>query len=454
MKLRTHINIIVGFFSAGFIALVVSAELDSTRQAVREEIAGTNAVAAQVVGHLANTTDATALVAFLESLGRVRANDITVRNANGQLLYQSPLSTYKVGREAPKWFVNILLASAPTREFQMRDGAKLTISANASRAILDGWDDMLDLLVIGVVTLSILNGVVFWWVGRALAPLPIIATGLSRLRHGELQYRLPLLTGSEAREIGLAFNDMATAMEEKVHAERHAREAEARLDERREMTQVIEKRLDEERRMIARELHDEFAQSVTAIRSLAVSIATQVPSDSKDLATIGEAANLISSEAANLYDAMHGLIPRLMPLNLDKLGLADTLRAFISDWQKRNSAIAISLHQHLPATVGPSVALAIYRVVQEGLINALRHGQPTNVDITVTCDDQRIVVKVVDDGVGLSADWSRPGRFGLRGLQERLEQLHGSLQVRDRETNGVEIVAEIPMQASPMKAAT
>jgi two-component system sensor histidine kinase UhpB len=291
-------------------------------------------------------------------------------------------------------------------------------------------------------------------VGRALAPLPIIATGLSRLRHGELQYRLPPLRGSEAQEISLAFNDMANAMEEKVHAERHAREAEARLDERREMTQVIEKRLDEERRMIARELHDEFAQSVTAIRSLAVSIATQVPNDSKVLATIGEAANLISSEAASLYDAMHGLIPRLMPLNLDTLGLADTLRAFIDDWQKRNSAVTITLQQHLPASVGPSVALAIYRVVQEGLINALRHGQPANVDISVECDDERIVVKVLDNGVGLSADWSRPGRFGLRGLQERLEQLHGSLQVRERSTGGVEVLAIIPMQASSMKVTT
>jgi two-component system, NarL family, sensor histidine kinase UhpB len=445
LKLRTHVNLIVGFLSAGFIALVVSAELDSTRRAISEEMSATNVVAAQVFKRVADThADSASLLVFLQGLGRVRANEVTLYSPKGVLLYRSPDSTYKAGREAPQWFVKLLLPLTTTRELQMKDGSHLTVAANPSRAILDGWDDMFDLLVTGAITLGVLNGLVFWWVSRALSPLPVIAAGLSRLRQGELQFRLPVLRGAEASVIGLAFNDMAVALEEKVQAERHARDVEARLDERREMAQLIEQRLEEERRMIARELHDEFAQSVTAIRSLAASITAQVPGDES---SIGQAAQLISSEAASLYDAMHGLIPRLTPLTLDTLGLAATLEQFVAEWQKRNPAIRLSLTQALATHLGSSVALTIYRIVQEALINALRHAHASQIDIHVECSEQCVIVQVLDDGVGLSVDWSRPGRFGLRGLRDRVQQLHGQLHVFNRPACGVAVRAEIPLSA-------
>lgn len=445
MKLRTHVNLIVGFLSAGFIALVVSAELDSTRRAISEEMAATNVVAAQVLTRVVHVNaDSASLLSFLQSLGRVRANEIELRGPSGALLYKSPVSTYKAGREAPQWFTALLLPVTPARELQLNDGAHLVLKANASRAILDGWDDMFSLLVYGAVTLGVLNGLVFWWVSRALSPLPVIAAGLSRLRQGELKFRLPALRGTEVSVIGLAFNDMAMAMEEKVQAERRAREVEARLDERREMAQLIEQRLEEERRMIARELHDEFAQSVTAIRSLAVSITNQTPNHES---SIGQAAQLISSEAASLYDAMHGLIPRLTPLTLDTLGLAATLDQFVSDWQKRNPLLKLSLAQTLTTQLGASIALTVYRIVQEALINALRHAQPSQIDINVACDAQLVTVLVLDDGVGLAADWSRPGRFGLRGLRDRVVQLHGQLHVCNRPLRGVAVRAEIPLSA-------
>ncbi|MBC7984219.1 MAG: hypothetical protein H7Y02_10240 [Candidatus Obscuribacterales bacterium] len=457
LKLRTHINLIVGCLSAVFIALVVSARLDSTRRAISEEIVAANVVAVQLLGHVVDSSERAGpepLLRFLESLGRVRANEISLYAANGAVLYRSPDSTYKAGREAPQWFTGLLMPTTPTREFVMPDGLRLVVKADASRAILDGWDDVAILLKMGAVALGILNLLVFWLVRRALSPLPIIADGLSRLRHGELKFRLPRLQGFEASAIGNAFNDMALAVEEKVQAERQARDAEARLDERRELAQLIEQRIEEERRMIARELHDEFGQSVTAIRSLALSIAARMPSaesptgSSIVTSSIGDAATLISSEAARLYDAMHGLIPRLAPLTLDNLGLEATLRSFVDEWQQRNPSLELSLRQNLTTQLGPSVALAIYRVVQEALINALRHGQPAKIEVSVECDEQHAYVRVSDDGIGLREDWQRPGRFGLRGLKDRIDKLHGRLQVNNRATGGVEVCAEIPLQVA------
>ena len=256
---------------------------------------------------------------------------------------------------------------------------------------------------------------------------------------------MPALKGFEASAIGAAFNRMAQAVQDKVQAEKKAHEAETRLDERREMALLVEQRVEEERRLIAHELHDEFGQSVTAIRSLALAIAAQ--GGARDPPT-GEAARLIAEEAARLYDAMHGLIPRLMPLSLDTLGLADTLENLVRDWQRRNPAITLSLEHDLSAPLGPSVTLVIYRVVQEGLINALRHARASRVAIDVRCNAQRIVVTVADDGIGMPPGGSQPGHFGLRGLSQRVAHLGGDFAVNACEPHGVRLTAQIPLTAS------
>ncbi len=160
---------------------------------------------------------------------------------------------------------------------------------------------------------------------------------------------------------------------------------------------------------------------------------------------MSEAARLISQEAARLYDAMHGLIPRLAPLSLDTLGLAESLESLVRDWQRRHPALLLTLRHQLPADLGASVSLAAYRVVQEGLVNAVRHAQARHVMIDVSSTAERMIVSVADDGVGLSAQWSRPGHFGLRGLAERVEHLGGGLQVRNSEPHGVTLTAEIPL---------
>ncbi len=240
--------------------------------------------------------------------------------------------------------------------------------------------------------------------------------------------------------MGTAFNRMAQAVADTVQAKRQAQEAETRLAERQELARVIEQRIDEERRLIAHELHDEFGQSVTAIRSLAVAIATQSREP-----TVPEAARLISEESARLYDAMHQLIPRLMPVALDTLGLAETLESLVRDWQGRHTGVRLSLRQSLPSELGPSVTLTVYRVVQEGLINALRHAGAAHIEIEVRALQGGLQVSVQDDGVGLAPGWQRAGHFGLRGLTERVEHLSGRLQVLPREPHGVRLQADIPL---------
>ena len=452
MKLRTRLNIVVTGLTAAFVVVLILFEIQNTRASVREEIEAANRVASQLLGRLAgiySREGGTQLVLqFLDQLGRVRANDIILRSAAGEELYRSPASTWKAGRQAPAWFERMLTPNTARHIFPLPGGGELVIEAQSSRAVLDAWDDLTRLFVLAVVMLFLVSGLTFVLIGRALAPIPIIADGLQRIQRGELTFRLPELAGSEARAMGVAFNRMAQAVEDNVQAERKAREAETRLEERSEMARLVEQRVEEERRLIAHELHDEFGQSVTAIRSLALAIANQAGADKP---AIDNAARLISEEAARLYDAMHGLIPRLMPLSLDTLGLAETLENLVGDWQRRYPSIALTVRHDLPADLGPSVTLTIYRVVQEGLINALRHAQASRVEITLESREsktgQQMVVTISDDGVGLPEQWSRPGHFGLRGLADRLERLNGTLLVSNRQPRGVRLTADIPLTA-------
>jgi two-component system sensor histidine kinase UhpB len=416
---------------------------------VREEIEAANRVASQLLGRLTSLYSTIGgpdlVLQFLDHLGRVRANEVYLVSPRGEVLYHSPPATYKAGREAPAWFARLFSPGSARQIFELRGGVRLVVEAQPSRSVLDAWDEFVRLSTVGAIMLIIVNGLAFWSVARVFKPIPVIADGLERLQRGDLGFRLPPLSSSEANVIGSAFNRMAQALEDKVRAERQARDAEARLEERREMSSLADQRVEEERRLIAHELHDEFGQSVTAIRSLALAIAAQT--GTRDTA-IGETARLISDEAARLYDAMHSLIPRLAPLTLDALGLSATLENLVRDWQRRHTSVTIDFKHELPPDLGSSVALAVYRVVQEGLINALRHAQPSRIAIVVEGTPERIRVSVSDDGIGLPTDWARPGHFGLRGLADRVSQLGGTFDVGNESGGGARLLAHIPLQVA------
>jgi len=447
MRLRTRLNLIVAGLSAAFVAVLMAAEVEGLRGSVREEMEAAHRVAAHLLGRLASvysTIGGPDLVKqLLLQFGRVRANEVYLLSPEGEEEWRAPAASYKAGREAPAWFARLLSPPVEKDTFVLRGGVQLVVESEPSRAVLDAWDHIVRLSLVGGLMLVSVNLLVFASLARVLRPIPVVTAGLERLERGELSYRLPPLSDDEMRIIGAAFNRMAQAVEDKVKAERQARDAESRLEERREMASLADQRVEEERRLIAHELHDEFGQSVTAIRSLAQAIATGADGER----TV-EAARLISEEAARLYDAMHSLIPRLAPPSLDTLGLAAALENLVRDWQHRHPSVVIGLEHHLPADLGPSVTLALYRVVQEGLVNALRHAHAAHIDIRVEVDGERLCAQVTDDGVGLPVDWARPGHYGLRGLAERLRQLHGDCSVAARAEGGTRLRAEIPLSVN------
>lgn len=449
MTLRLKINLIVGLLTLLFTAAVMTLQWRSLRESVHEEVVAANRVAAQLLERLSwryVAQGTPALVGFLQGVGRVRSTDITLHDAMGNELYRSPPSPYKAGRDAPAWFERLIAPTPVTQAIDFPDG-KLIVRANASRAALDAWDDTVRLSAIALALLVAVNALVFWLVGRTVRPFGEIVAALDNLKEGRFDVALPRLAGTEAAAIGGAFNRMVAELRSHIDTERRAVRAELQLSANRELTRWIDQHVEAERRLIARELHDELGQSVTAMRSMALSIAQR--SSGVD-AQAQQAARVIADESSRLYDAMHGIIPRLAPLVLDSFGLAEALADLVERTRQSQPGVLIDTDIALgTAPLSAEVALTLYRAAQEGITNALRHGQATHLGLTVRADDKDVGLSLHDDGRGLPAEgWQRPGHYGLRWLVERVEALRGELRLEADAPRGVRLQVRVPLSVT------
>jgi two-component system sensor histidine kinase UhpB len=445
MSLRAQINLIIGALMVVFVGILVYQEIGDTRRGVREEVEGSNLVATHLLTRMSLIYEqggVRPMVAFLNNVGHVRANDVTLYDPTGQVVYKSPPPTYKAGLDAPAWFTRLVAPTLAPQEIRVA-GGKLVIRADPSRAILDGWEELVRVVELGAVTCAVLLAVVFWLTGRALRPMGQLVAGLERMEQGAYDTRLPPLPGAEARLMSVAFNRMAQAVEETSAAKRAASEAQSSLQQNRELTQLIQSHLEEERRHIARELHDELGQSITAVKSLGLSIAQRSGSCDE---SVGRAANLIVDTAARMYDAVHQMIPRLRPFALDDFGLADALQDLVAETRQQHPDVELTLDiAVLPAKLGDTLATSAYRIVQESVANALRHAAAGRIAILVGADASDLLVRVEDNGGGLPADWQRPGHFGLRGMRERATALGGSFDLGVGNNGGVCVSARLPL---------
>ncbi len=189
-----------------FTAVVLAFQLSDTRARVREDTDSASKVAAQMLTYFVDTyADASEPVVrqSLQRLGHVRSTDMTLHDAHGRVIYRSPPSPYKVGLNAPGWY-SALVAPAPLH-YQLRlAGSVLDIQSNSSRAVLDGWDDTVYLLQLGLIVMVVGNLLVFWLVGRTIRPLRDIVRGLEDMQGGLSLARLPEFKNREARAIAQA----------------------------------------------------------------------------------------------------------------------------------------------------------------------------------------------------------------------------------------------------------
>jgi len=449
MGLRLQINLIMGVLLAAFASLLIYLQLDNTRQSVREEMDGASIVATQLLSRLqagSRNSSLEEMAQFLDAVGRVRANEIELRNAQDEVVHHSPPPVYKAGRDAPDWYAQIVSPALRTHEIALAQG-RLLLRSDPSRAILDGWDDFKPMLLTVLAGFILGNVLVFVLVGRAMRPLQKVVMGLQAMEGGSYGTRLPAMHGKEAKVMGEAFNAMAQSVQDGIAAQTQAREATLALAQNRELTQVIQTRIEEVRGQIARELHDELGQQVTAIKSLGQAMALRAKGVD---AHTENAARMVIESADAIYEEVHQLVSQLRPLALDRFGLQDALQDLVEDARSRHPDTRIDLHLHTPLEdMESSLATATYRIVQESLNNALRHAQASQITILLSALDQQLHIDVSDNGMGATPDWADSGQFGVIGMRERAQGLGGSFRFESLQPSGVRVWAVLPLGHNP-----
>jgi two-component system, NarL family, sensor histidine kinase UhpB len=455
MSLRSQINVLITALMLLFVTALAIFEVDATRRSIREEMEAATRVTVQLLTNVIQneqvfsvTPSPRVLVAFLEHLGRVRAHEIQLYNAAGEPLYHSPPSRYKEGRSAPLWFSR--LVAPETKLVELKVGAgRLTITPDPSRSVLDAWDDLLKLFWLSMGFFVLANLLVFWFASRSLHPIQDILQGLKRMELGQFHVRLPRFKLPELAAISDTFNRMAQAVEESFAVKKRAEQTEHELQENRALTQLIQRHIEEERRNLALELHDELGQSVTAVKTIAASMVNRTRERHPEIAS---AAQMIVEVSGRMYDAMHGMVRRLRPLALDKLGLRDAIQELVAAQRALHPQLEFKLAIDGELDdIDDTVRIAVYRVVQECLTNIVRHAGATQASVKIARPgaeaNERLVVEVHDDGKGMpSAAPSDEEHFGVLGMRERVEGLGGEFSLETRKEGGVTVRAELPLK--------
>ncbi len=233
-------------------------------------------------------------------------------------------------------------------------------------------------------------------------------------------------------------------------AEEALESAYCRLQDLGRELQMVEER---ERSRLSRELHDEFGQLLSALKFDLVRIATGLERLPRSAAgSLKKAARNAATTVDGLFSSLRVMVRGLRPAVLEELGLVSALQALASETQGhfklRCSVNAAS--EGLPSSFGLAVEGAIYRVAQALLTNVVRHAKATDVTVSLGAADGIVRLTVEDNGVGFQVSKAQEGRFGLRGIQERVELLGGSVSIQSGPGKGTTVSVTIPLESAPI----
>jgi len=322
-------------------------------------------------------------------------------------------------------------------------------------------------LAAGVVAL--VAGLAVAWIttSRVVRPIRALTEATSRISSGQLDVPVPVEGLDEVADLARGFEEMRVKLRAFLEAQQRwneeleervrqrTQELEALYEELRHKGQIQAQLLgkvisaqEEERQRIARELHDEVGQALTAVMMSTALAEQSLPQE------MAEAKNKLigaRSLTAQALKDLRRLIFDLRPELLDDLGLVPALRRYIKEHMEsaglKVHLEAVGLRERLPSPV----EIALFRVMQEALTNVLRHAQANRVWVRLEKRDTTLTALVEDDGIGFDAArlLAREGdqvTWGLRGMEERIHLLGGHLHIDSTPGQGTRVIVEIPLE--------
>ncbi len=313
--------------------------------------------------------------------------------------------------------------------------------------------------------LALIGGLTFLGVAVALSlmlrsavldPLSRLAASAQRIASGDFGARAEVKRNDEVGMLAGTFNEMARTVEQHADAlEENRAGLEQRIRERTEQVQrlaalrgdLLENLVsaqEEERRRVARELHDETGQAISAIMMELGRANDALP------AAASEARERLSQSralAARTLRGLRELINDLRPEVLDQLGLVPALRSYVKNRvEPENIKVRLSF-AGLEDRVPPRIETTLYRVIREALAN-LRHSEASMVDIRVAATDSMVTATITDDGKGFDVEAALQSTesWGLRGIRERVAMVGGDLSIESQVGEGTRISLWIPLE--------
>jgi two-component system, NarL family, sensor histidine kinase UhpB len=426
------------------------------RKSTRLEIAASLRMAEVLVGETAELLrQERSAEQFLSTLPaqlrHVRHVRISVHDASGAPVTSPPVADGTGARSeeraaAPAWFAALIAPPPQSREVAVavrgqRVGSVL-LTGEPSDEIAEVWENTIDDAIVALLVSIAALGALYLLLGRILDPLSRLVAGLADLEQRNYRVRLARPQAIEPAQIVDRFNALAAALD-RLRAEN------ARLSQRLITAQ------DDERRRTALELHDEVGPSLFGLKANATSIA-KAAGDMPEAAARSVAARArdLLGIVEHLQAINRSMLNRLRPMALGHIPLADLVAQLTRDHAARHPDIAFSLSAgKLSPSYGDLIDLTIYRCLQEGLTNVVRHAAASRVDIELgevqdgtLAHPSSVRLILHDDGRGI--DPTAPRGHGLTGMAERLEALAGSCAIASASPRGTRLDVNIPIPSS------
>jgi signal transduction histidine kinase len=264
-------------------------------------------------------------------------------------------------------------------------------------------------------------------------PISRLAEAVRAVSRGDFTWRTPVWANDEIGSLGVAFKNMSDEL-------KHKEEMRVRL-----LAKVIGVQ-EEERKRIARELHDETGQALTSLM-----VGLKFIEDSAGATPVRGEITKLRALAAQTLNEVHHLASDLRPSLLDDLGLFAAVQRYAEEYSEKMGLNVDCYVDNLGRQRLPSeVEVTFYRIIQEALTNVAKHAEASNVSIVLRYRDSSLVATVEDDGKGFNVDSvlasTRGNKLGLFGMYERISLIGGKLTIESKHGEGTTVFLETPLR--------